>query len=97
MLARDEVKRSLLPVVRQRVTMHVSVFGGYLLLAIALTYPVAFHLTTHIPIAHQLPGWVSGDGDPWYSLWMLWFTKHSLIELGRLPLFSDALFHPRGV
>jgi hypothetical protein len=74
MLARDDVKRSLLPIVRSRVTFHVLVFGGYLLLALALTYPVVFHLTTHISIAHQIPGWVPGDGDSWYSLWVLWFT-----------------------
>ena len=96
MLARDDVKSTLLRIACLPVTFHVSVFGGYLLLAIALTYPVAFQLTTHIPIAHQGPAWVSGHGDPWYSLWMLWFTKYSLTELGRLPLFSDALFYPRG-
>jgi hypothetical protein len=96
MLVGDDVKRSLLPVVRSRVTFHVLVFGGYLLLALALTYPVVFHLTTHIPIAHHIPGWVPGDGDPWHSLWVLWFTQHSLVDLGRPPLFSDALFYPGG-
>jgi hypothetical protein len=96
MLARDDAKQSLLRIAHSRVTFHVSVFGGYLLLAIALTYPVAFHLTTHIPITNQIPGWVPGDGDPWHSLWVLWFTKHSLVELGHLPFSSDALFYPRG-
>jgi hypothetical protein len=81
----------------RRVARHLLVLCGYIFLTVAVTYPVAFHLTTHIPIAHQIPGWAPGDGDPWYSLWMLWFTQHSLVELGRLPLFSDALFYPRGV
>ena len=80
----------------RRVARHLLVLCGYFFLTVVVTYPVAFHLTTHIPIAHQIPGWAPGDGDPWYSLWMLWFTKHSLVELGRLPLFSDALFYPRG-
>jgi hypothetical protein len=95
MLAGDDVKHSLLRIARSMVTYHVSVCGGYLLLAIPLTYPVAFHLTTRIPIAHQIPGWAPGDGDPWHSLWVLWFSKHSLVELGRLPLFSNAVFYPR--
>src|SRR5262245_44192656 len=83
--------------VPRRGARHLLGLAGYIFLTVVVTYPVAFHLTTHIPIAHQIPGWAPGDGDPWYSLWLLWFTEHSLAELGRLPLFSDALFYPRGI
>mgnify|MGYP005852161585 CR=1 FL=1 len=80
-----------------RLGIHAAILGCYVLLASALTYPVAFHLTTHIPIVHQIPGWAPGDGDPWHSLWGLWFAKYSLFERGRLPLFTDDIFYPRGV
>jgi hypothetical protein len=62
-----------------------------------LTYPVAPRLATHVPIAHQIPGWVPGDGDPWQSLWGLWFIARSLLGEGRLPLHTDDLFYPLGV
>jgi hypothetical protein len=78
------------------VARQVWVFGGYCVCAAVLTSPVVFHLTTQISIAHKIPGWVPGDGDPRHSLWMLWFTKHSVFELDRFPLFIDALFYPRG-
>jgi hypothetical protein len=81
---------------RSTVARKVWVFEVYCVCADVLTSPVVFHLTTHIPIAHQIPGWMPGDGDPRHSLWMLWFTKHSVFELDRFPLFSDALFYPRG-
>jgi hypothetical protein len=69
---------------------------GYLGLSVALTYPVALGLATHIPIAHQIPGWMPGDGDPWHSLWMLWFADVSLFERGTLPFATELLFFPRG-
>jgi hypothetical protein len=68
MLAEDGVKRSLLRFAHSRVTFHMSIFSGYPLLAVALTYPIAFDLTTHIPIALQIPGWAPGDSDPWHPL-----------------------------
>jgi hypothetical protein len=79
-----------------RLVCHVGIFGAYFLLAVILTFPVAFYLTSHIPIVHHIPGWVAGDGDPWHSLWIFWFVNHSLLELGRLPFSTELLFYPRG-
>jgi hypothetical protein len=79
------------------VARHAAALGGYAILAAALTYPVVPRLTSHVPIAHQIPGWMPGDGDPWQSLWGLWFVTRSLLTEGRLPLHTDALFYPLGV
>lgn len=79
-----------------RIRIHAAILGTYVLLAVALTYPVAWHLNTHIPIAHQIPGWAPGDGDPWHSLWELWFVKSSLLARGQFPLYTDNIFYPRG-
>ena len=68
MLGKDDVKRSLLCFTRLMATFHESVFDGYWLPAIALTYLVAFQLSTHIPVAHQIPRWIRCDSDPWHSL-----------------------------
>jgi len=67
------------------------------LLAVALTYPVAPRLASHVPIAHQIPGWMPGDGDPWQSLWGLWFVTRSILVEGRLPLYTNDLFYPLGI
>jgi hypothetical protein len=73
------------------------VFGVYLVLTVMMTYPVALQLATHVPIAQNVPDWPVDDLDPWHSLWILWFVNHSLIDLGRLPFFTETLFYPRGV
>lgn len=62
-----------------------------------MTYPVAARPGSHVPIAHQIPGWMPGDGDPWQSLWGLWFIARSLLAEGRLPFHTDDLFYPLGV
>ena len=68
-----------------------------MLLAVALTYPVAPRLASHVPIAHQIPGWMPGDGDPWQSLWGLWFVTRSILVERRLPLYTNDLFYPLGI
>lgn len=68
-----------------------------MILALALTYPVAPRLASHVPIAHQIPGWMPGDGDPWQSLWGIWFIARSILTDGRLPLHTNDLFYPLGV
>jgi hypothetical protein len=64
------------------------VLAIYFLLALALTYPLATHLTTH----------VSGQGvdDP-AQTWSLWWVKFSLLNLGASPLATDYLFYPVGI
>ncbi len=64
------------------------VIGIYLLLALVLTAPLAWHFTTHLP----------GDGgdDPPLA-WNLWWVKHALIDLGVNPFDCRYLFYPIGI
>ncbi len=66
----------------------VVVLGGYLCLAIVLTYPLTAYLTTHQP----------GEGvdDPALT-WALWWVKFSIFDLGASPLTSDYVFYPLGI
>ncbi len=84
-----------MPILR-RAALHLGVLGTYAILALLLTYPMARHPRSTIPIAHQIPHWVPGDGDPWQALWGFWFLGHSLATEGRLPLTTDLLFYPLG-
>jgi hypothetical protein len=61
---------------------------GYLLLTLALTYPLATYFTRAIP----------GDGfDGWQNYWNLWWVKVALLEQHTSPFFTDLLYHPTGV
>lgn len=61
---------------------------GYLALALALTWPTAAQLTTHLP----------GDGgdDPAIA-WNLWWVKFALLNRGQNPFQSDFMFYPVGI
>jgi len=59
----------------------------YGLMAIAMTWPLALHLATHIP-------GTGGDGPNF--LWRLWWVPHAIFERGASPWHSDFLFHPQG-
>jgi hypothetical protein len=67
---------------------HLLVIGLYSLLALALTYPLALHFTTHVP----------GDGgdDPALT-WNFWWVKYALLDLGTNPFHCDYMFHPIGI
>lgn len=71
--------------------------AGYLALAVVMTWPVAAGLGSRIPIAHQIPGWQPGDGDPWQSLWLLDLAHRSLRETGGIPFWTDRVFAPLGL
>jgi hypothetical protein len=61
---------------------------SYLLLTLALTYPLATHFTRAIP----------GDGfDGWQNYWNLWWMKVALLEQHTSPFFTNLLYHPTGV
>jgi hypothetical protein len=81
---------------RSKIARDILVFLGYLLLAVILTYPVVLHLGTHIPVFQETSGWVTDERDPRHSLWLLWYTRYSLVELGRLPFSTELLFYPKG-
>jgi hypothetical protein len=64
------------------------ILGAYLLLTLALTWPLARHLGEAIP----------GDSfDGWQNLWNLWWVKVALLEQHTSPYFTDLLYHPTGV
>ncbi len=64
------------------------VFLLYLVITLALTFPLAMHLGDAIP----------GDSfDGWQNYWNFWWLKQSLVDLPRNPYITDLLYHPTGV
>ncbi len=74
--------------VRRAWRIHVLGILFYTVLALALTWPLAGHLGSHVP----------GDGadDPPLT-WNLWWVQHSLLEEGRNPFDCDHIFYPIGI
>lgn len=73
---------------RRQLSRDGIVLAVYLLLALALTYPLVTHLTTHGP-GH-------GVDDP-AQTWSLWWFKFAIFDLGTSPLYTDYLFYPLGI
>ncbi len=71
--------------------VHLVVFLLYLLLALALTWPLVMHLITHIPGS---PVWAF---DEFTFLWNMWWFKFSLLDLQQSPLHSEYIFYPLGI
>ncbi|GAB4541000.1 MAG: interleukin-like EMT inducer domain-containing protein [Anaerolineae bacterium] len=71
--------------------VHLLVPGLYTLLAIALTWPLAAHLATHIP------GSAVWAFDESTFVWNMWWFKFSLLDLGQSPLHTDYIFYPLGI
>jgi interleukin-like EMT inducer protein len=61
---------------------------GYAVSSIVLTFPVALHLTTHVP-GHLT--------DSPALAWNLWWVKHALVDLSINPLFTNYVFYPIGI
>lgn len=66
----------------------VAACAAYLLLALALTYPLLLRLGTHIP---------GGNVDEGAFLWNVWWMKHALLDLHSNPLNTQMIFYPLGV
>lgn len=66
---------------------HLLVLGGYAILTIALTWPVAARLFTEVP----------GGGDAWQHIWNLWWVKQALLVEHTNPYHTDLLYYPDGV
>jgi len=61
--------------------------AGYLVLTLAMTFPLVTEFTTAIP----------GDGfDGWQNYWNLWWVKKALLDLGTNPFFCDYVYYPTG-
>ncbi len=66
---------------------HLAALGGYVLLALVMTYPLVLHLGSSIP----------GDGfDGWQNYWNLWWVKTALLDLHQSPYFTHYLYYPAG-
>lgn len=68
--------------------IHLAALGGYLLLTLVMTWPLAVQFTTAIP----------GDGfDGWQNYWNLWWVKLALVDRRQSPYTTDLLYYPTGV
>ena len=66
---------------------HLAALLGYLILALALTWPLARQLGSAIP----------GDSfDGWQNLWNLWWMREAWLVRHISPYFTDMLFAPTG-
>jgi len=70
---------------------HLLILTLYLLLALALTWPLVTHIATHIP------GTAVWAFDESTFVWNMWWFKFSLLTLGASPLHTDYIFYPLGV
>jgi hypothetical protein len=78
----------------RRLSFHAAIIGGFALLACVLTYPLIFHLTTHIPLHRD---WHPSGAEHWTSMWAFWFIERRVAEVPHWSLFTDVIFYPRGV
>lgn len=61
--------------------------AAYLPLVLAMTWPLARRLGTHVP---------AGMDDVWQNCWNFWWWARTLVERGQSPFFTDAMFFPFG-
>jgi hypothetical protein len=67
---------------------HAAVLGFFVLFAVGWTWPLAAHLSTHLPGA--------GPGDNLTNLWNFWWMRTALAS-GDGPFHTSALMAPLGV
>jgi len=68
---------------------------AYILLAIAATWPLASHLTTHAPGTNVWPGGGLVFETP-INLWNLWWFRFALVDLHQSPFTCAYIFYPHG-
>jgi hypothetical protein len=71
--------------------IHLLALLLYSLLAVALTWPLAAQITTHVPGSDV---WAY---DEYTFLWNIWYFKHALIDQLSSPLHTDLIFYPLGM
>ncbi|MCC6168277.1 MAG: hypothetical protein IT329_13705 [Caldilineaceae bacterium] len=76
---------------RPSLRRHLLVLLLYTLLALALSWPLARHLTTHVPGIAQ---WAFDEST---FLWNIWYFKHALVDTLSSPLHSDLIWYPLGI
>ncbi len=63
----------------------------FLVLALALSYPLLLRFTTHTP------GSATWAFDEATFLWNIWYFKHALLDLHASPLHSELIWYPVGI
>jgi hypothetical protein len=74
-----------------RTLIHIGVLAAYTALAVIMTWPLAAHLSTHVP------GSETWAFDEYTFLWNSWWLRYSVFDLGQTPLFSTHTFYPLGI
>jgi len=67
---------------------HLWVILFFLLLTLAVTWPLVLHLTDRVP------GWFIADNYEY--IWKMWWFKHAIIDVHQSPLFAPDIFYPQG-
>ena len=71
----------------QRNRVGIGVFFLFLVLTLVITYPLVFHLSSHI----------AGCCDAWQGYWYIWWTKKALsFGTGSHPFFTEHMYYPTG-
>ncbi|MBC8448565.1 MAG: hypothetical protein H8D78_12530 [Chloroflexi bacterium] len=71
--------------------IHIAVLAFFLALALALSYPLIAHFTTHVP------GSATWAFDEYTFVWNNWWFKQAVIDRHSSPLHTDLLFFPVGI
>ena len=72
----------------ERARGHLWVILFFLLLSLAVTWPLVLHMTDRVP------GWYIADNYEY--IWKMWWFKHAIIDVHQSPLFAPDIFYPQG-
>ena len=67
------------------------ILGLFTFLALALTWPLISHITTHVP------GSDTWAYDEYTFIWSMWHFQHSLFDADSAIFFSQNIFYPLGM
>src|SRR5690554_1294054 len=76
---------------RSSLRRHALVLTLYSVLTLALSWPLAARLTTHVPGIAQ---WAFDEST---FLWNVWYFKHALVDQLSSPLHSELIWYPLGI
>jgi hypothetical protein len=66
---------------------HSGAAAFFLILALAVTWPLVLHLSNRVPGAL---------GDNYEYLWKMWWFKHAIVDLHINPLIAPHILYPQG-
>jgi len=76
---------------RKRYLRHFAVLGLFLVLSLALGYPLVSRFGSHVP------GSATWAFDEYTFVWNTWWFKQAAVDLLTNPLHTDLLFFPVGI